>query len=87
MNNKFRNEILIEGYLFDSDIDNKIFRVQCEDDVIEFRFNDEFHIGVLENLKGNEIIRIRGSFDCDGNGIFLLAKGILVMPEIERRDN
>ena len=87
MNNKFRNEILIEGYLYDRDLDNKSFKVNNNEDIIEFRYNDEFNITVLEELKVNELVRIKGSFDKDENGVFLLARGILVMPNFMEGDN
>ena len=50
MNNKFRNEILIEGYLYDRDLENKSFKVTNNEDIIEFRYNDDFNITLLEEL-------------------------------------
>ena len=48
MNNKMKNEILIEGYLYDRDLDNKSFQVKNNEDIIEFRFNDDFRIDLIE---------------------------------------
>ena len=84
MNKEFKNEILIEGYLLDKDFDNKSFQIKNNDDVIEFRFNDDFKVENLEELQGNELIRIKGSFDQDENGIFYLAKDMLVMPQFSK---
>ena len=86
MNNKFKNEVLIEGYLFDRDLDNNSFRIQNNSDVIEFRYNNDFNIRLLEELKGNELIRIKGAFDKDDKGLFLLAIGMLVMPTFKEGD-
>ena len=80
MNNKMKNEILIEGYLYDRDLDNKSFQVKNNEDIIEFRFNDDFRIDLIEELQGNEIIRVKGSFDQDEEGIFLMVRDILVLP-------
>ena len=87
MNNKFRNEILIEGYLYDRDLENKSFVIKSNEDIIEFRYNDNFNINLLEELKGNELIRIKGAFDKDDNGIYYLALGLLVMPNFVEGDN
>jgi hypothetical protein len=87
MNNKFRNEILMEGYLYDLDLENKSFFIKCNDDIIEFKYNDNFNITLLEELKGNELIRIKGAFDKDDSGIYQLALGILVMPKFMEGDN
>lgn len=84
MNKEFKNEILIEGYLYDRDLDNKSFQIKNNNDVIEFRFNDDFKVENLEELQGNELIRIKGSFDQDENGIFYLAKDMLVMPQFSK---
>lgn len=84
MNKEFKNEILIEGYLYDKDLDNKFFQIKNNNDIIEFRFNDEFKVKKLEELQGNELIRIKGSLDQDENGIFYLAKDILVMPQFSK---
>ena len=80
MNNKMKNEILIEGYLYDRDLENKSFQIKNNEDIIEFRFNEDFKVELLEELQGNEIIRIKGSFDQDEEGIFLMARDILVLP-------
>lgn len=86
MNNKFRNEILIEGYLYDRDLENKSFKVTNNEDIIEFRYNDDFNITLLEELNGNELIRVKGAFDKDENDIFFLARGILIMPNFTEGD-
>ena len=83
MNNKFKNEILIEGYLYEKDLENKSFKIKNNEDIIEFRYNDEFDIDLLEELKGKEYIRVRGSFDKDENGVFFLAKEILILSLME----
>lgn len=87
MNNKFRNEILIEGYLYDRDLENKSFVIKSNKDIIEFRYNDNFNVALLEELEGNELIRIKGAFDKDDKGIFYLALGLLVMPNYVEGDN
>ena len=86
MNNKFRNEILIEGYLYDRDLENKSFKVKNDEDIIEFRYNDDFNITLLEELNGNELIRVKGAFDKDENDIFFLARVILIMPNFTEGD-
>ena len=87
MNNKFRNEILIEGYLYDRDLENKSFVIKSNEDIIEFRYNDNFNVTLLEELEGNELIRIKGAFDKDDKGIFYLALGLLVIPKFMEGDN
>lgn len=84
MNKEFKNEILIEGYLYDKDLDNKSFQIKNNNDVIGFRFNDEFKVKKLEELQENELIRIKGSLDQDEKEIFYLAKDILVMPQFSK---
>ena len=84
MNNKMKNEILIEGYLYDRDLENKSFQIKNNEDIIEFRFNEDFKVELLEELQGNEIIRIKGSFDQDKEGIFLMARDILVLPNFSQ---
>lgn len=84
MNKEFKNEILIEGYLYAKDLDNKSFQIKNNNDVIEFRFNDEFKVKKLEELQENDLIRIKGSLDRDENGIFYLVKDILVMPQFSK---
>ena len=80
MNKEYKNELLIDGYLYSKDLDNKSFQIKNNEDIVEFKFNDAFNIKNLEELEGNELIRIKGSFDEDENGLFYLAKDILVMP-------
>ena len=84
MNNKMKNEILIEGYLYDRDLENKSFQIKNNEDIIEFRFNEDFKVELLEELQGNEIIRIKGSFDQDEEGIFMMARDFLVMPSFSQ---
>ena len=87
MNKEFKNEILIDGYLYDRDIDNKSFQIKNEEDIIEFKFNDDFKVENLEELEGTELIRIKGSIDQDENGIFYLAKDMLIMPQFSKGEN
>ena len=86
MNKELKNEILMEGYLYDRDIDNKSFQIKNNEDIVEFRFNDDFKVEHLEELQGNELIRIKGSFDQDENGLFYLAKDMLVLPQFSKGD-
>ena len=87
MNKEFKNEILIDGYLYDRDIDNKSFQIKNEEDIIEFKFNDDFKVEKLEELEGTELIRIKGSIDQDEKGIFYLAKDMLIMPQFSKGEN
>ena len=87
MNKEFNNEILIDGYLYDRDIDNKSFQIKNEEDIIEFKFNDDFKVENLEELEGTELIRIKGSIDQDEKGIFYLAKDMLIMPQFSKGEN
>ena len=86
MNNKMKNEILIEGYLYDRDLENKSFKIKNNEDIIEFKYNEDFKESNLEELQGNELIRIKGSFDQDEDGIFYLAKDMLVLPQFSKGD-
>ena len=87
MNKEFKNEILIDGYLYDRDMDNKSFQIKNEEDIIEFKFNDDFKVENLEELEGTELIRIKGSIDQDEKGIFYLAKDMLIMPQFSKGEN
>ena len=87
MNKEFKNEILIDGYLYDRDIDNKSFQIKNEEDIIEFKFNDDFKVENLEELEGTELIRIKGSIDQDEKGIFYLARDMLIMPQFSKGEN
>ena len=82
MNSEFKNEILIDGYLYDRDLENKSFQIKNNEDIIEFNFKESN----LEELQGNELIRIKGSFDQDEDGIFYLAKDMLVLPQFSKGD-
>ena len=86
MNSEFKNEILIDGYLYDRDLENKSFQIKNNEDIIEFKYNEDFKESNLEELQGNEFIRIKGSFDQDENGIFYLAKDMLVLPQFSKGD-
>ena len=39
MNSEFKNEILIDGYLYDRDLENKSFQIKNNEDIIEFKYN------------------------------------------------
>ena len=86
MNSEFKNEILMDGYLYDRDLENKKFQIKNNEDIIEFRYNEDFKESSLEELQGNELLRIKGSFDQDENGIFYLAKDMLVLPQFSKGD-
>ncbi len=86
MNSEFKNEILIDGYLYDRDLENKSFQIKNNEDIIEFKYNEDFKESNLEELQGNELIRIKGSFDQDEDGIFYLAKDMLVLPQFSKGD-
>ena len=84
MNNKLQNEILMEGYIFDVDFENKSFLIKNNDDVFQFRFNEDFKIEELKELQENEVVRVKGSFDQDEEGIFMMARDFLVMPSFSQ---
>ena len=86
MNSEFKNEILIDGYLYDRDLENKSFQIKNNEDIIEFKYNEDFKESNLEELQENELIRIKGSFDQDDEGIFYLAKDMLVLPQFSKGD-
>ena len=86
MNSEFKNEILMDGYLYDRDFENKKFQIKNNEDIIEFRYNEDFKESSLEELQGNELLRIKGSFDQDENGLFYLAKDMLVLPQFSKGD-
>lgn len=86
MNNEFKNEILMDGYLYDRDLENKKFQIKNNEDIIEFRYNEDFKESSLEELQGKELLRIKGSFDQDENGLFYLAKDMLVLPQFSKGD-
>lgn len=86
MNSEFKNEILIDGYLYNRDLENKSFQIKNNEDIIEFKYNEDFKESNLEELQGNELIRIKGSFDQDEDGIFYLAKDMLVLPQFSKGD-
>lgn len=86
MNSEFKNEILMDGYLYDRDLENKKFQIKNNEDFIEFRYNEDFKESSLEELQGNELLRIKGSFDQDENGLFYLAKDMLVLPQFSKGD-
>ena len=86
MNKEFKNEILMDGYLYDRDLEKKKFQIKNNEDIIEFRYNEDFKESSLEELQGNELLRIKGSFDQDENGLFYLAKDMLVLPQFSKGD-
>lgn len=86
MNSGFKNEILMDGFLVSKDLENKKFQIKNNDDIIEFRYDENFKESNLEELQENELIRIKGSFDQDDEGIFYLAKDMLVLPQFSKGD-
>ena len=48
MNSEFKNEILMDGYLYDRDLENKKFQIKNNEDIIEFRYNEDFKENSLE---------------------------------------
>ena len=86
MNSEFKNEILMDGFLVSKDLENKKFQIKNNDDIIEFRYDENFKESSLEELQENELIRIKGSFDQDDEGIFYLAKDMLVLPQFSKGD-
>ena len=86
MNSEFKNEILMDGFLVSKDLENKKFQIKNNDDIIEFRYDENFKESNLEELQENELIRIKGSFDQDNEGIFYLAKDMLVLPQFSKGD-
>ena len=86
MNSEFKNEILMDGFLVSKDLENKKFQIKNNDDIIEFRYDENFKESNLEELQENELIRINGSFDQDDEGIFYLAKDMLVLPQFSKGD-
>ena len=86
MNSEFKNKILMDGFLVSKDLENKKFQIKNNDDIIEFRYDENFKESNLEELQENELIRIKGSFDQDDEGIFYLAKDMLVLPQFSKGD-
>ena len=86
MNSEFKNEILMDGFLVSKDLENKKFQIKNNDDIIEFRYDENIKESNLEELQENELIRIKGSFDQDDEGIFYLAKDMLVLPQFSKGD-
>ena len=86
MNSEFKNEILMDGFLVSKDLENKKFQIKNNDDIIEFRYDENFKESNLEELQENELIRINGSFGQDDEGIFYLAKDMLVLPQFSKGD-
>lgn len=80
MNKQFKNEIFIEGFLESYDFEKNTFNLKNNDEIIQFKYREDFKFELLEEVKSNEIIKIKGSIDIDGNEIFLLAKDILLLP-------
>ena len=86
MNSEFKNEILMDGFLVSKDLENKKFQIKNNDDIIEFRYDENFKESNLEELQENELIRIKCSFGQDDEGIFYLAKDMLVLPQFSKGD-
>lgn len=80
MNKQLKNEIFIEGYLESFDFDNNIFYLKNDNEIIKFQYNDEFKYELLDEVKENEIIKIKGCIDKKDEEIFLLAKEIMIIP-------
>lgn len=80
MNKQLKNEIFIEGYLESFDFDNNIFYLKNDNEIIKFQYNDEFKYELLDEVKENEIIKIKGCIDKKDDEIFLLAKEIMIIP-------
>ena len=80
MNKQLKNEIFIEGYLESFDFDNNIFYLKNDNEIIKFQYNDEFKYELLDEVKENEIIKIKGCIDKKEDEIFLLAKEIMIIP-------
>ena len=70
----------MEGYLEYFDIDNKIFQIKNNEELIQFKYNDDFKYEFLEEVKENEILKIKGCIDKKDEEIYLLAKDILILP-------
>ena len=64
--------------------EKKSFLIKNNDDVFQFRFNDDFKIEELKELQENEVVRVKGSFDQDEEGIFMMARDFLVMPSFSQ---
>ena len=62
MNSEFKNEILMDGFLVSKDLENKKFQIKNNDDIIEFRYDENFK----ESDKGgrSSVIRGYGFFLC-----------------------
>ena len=80
MNKQLKNEIFIEGYLESFDFDNNIFYLKNDNEIIKFQYNDDFKYELLDEVKENEIIKIKGCIDKKDDEIFLLAKEIMILP-------
>lgn len=81
MNNKLKNEILIEGYITNKDLENKSFLIENNDEEYEFKYNEEFNALDLNDVSFDELVRVKGSFDQNEEGLFLRAEGILVLQD------
>ena len=86
MNSEFKNEILMDGFLVSKDLENKKFQIKNNDDIIEFRYDENYKESNLEELQENELMRVEVSFDQDDEGIFYLAKDMLVLPQFSKGD-
>ena len=70
MNKQLKNEIFIEGYLESFDFDNNIFYLKNDNEIIKFQYNDDFKYELLDEVKENEIIKIKGCIDKKDDEIF-----------------
>lgn len=86
MNKQLKNEIFIEGYLESFEMDNKTFQIRNNEELIQFKYNDDFKYEFLEEVKDNEIIKIKGCIDKKDEEIYLLAKDILILPLTEESE-
>lgn len=86
MNKQLKNEIFIEGYLESFDFDNNIFYLKNDNEIIKFQYNDDFKYELLDEVKENEIIKIKGCIDKKDDEIFLLAKEIMIIPVKEESE-
>ena len=86
MNKQLKNEIFIEGYLESFDFDNNIFYLKNDNEIIKFQYNDDFKYELLDEVKENEIIKIKGCIDKNDDEILLLAKAIMIIPITEESE-
>lgn len=76
--NNFKNEILIEGYIIEKDLEKKSFLLKNNNEVYEFIYSDEFNTDELLEISEEQVVRVKGSFDMKNDSLFLKVEGILV---------